>query len=309
MLRAASRQVAKNWISTWPQCNEPPDRILSIIQDKYGDKIKYICISCENHQDGSPHRHGFISFSERVKFKVDMFDIPNSIEGAGNYHGNYQSAKAPKEALRYVKKDGAYREIGHCPFKDLLTTAEKNELYLSSKLEELVESGEISLHQYPSLMKARNLYLMSKAASRKREKPRVEWLFGPTGSGKTRYAVEHAEEDYWISSDFVWFDGYVGQKTAILDDFRAGALKFEFLLRLLDWYPVFVQVKGGYAVWCPKLIFITAPARPEEVFVNHETGQTWDRIDQLLRRIDEIIEFPREATQPTQEWQEIPVSN
>lgn len=303
--RQLTRQKGKNWLVTWPQCNEAPDRIMNQIQDKFTEKIQYVCVATEYHQDGSPHRHAFIALKEPVKFEVDLFDIHNSIEGAPDYHGNYQVAKAPKDALKYVKKDGAFREIGQCPFKSLMSTAEKNEMYLTQCLEDLVDSGDVSLFKYAQLMKARNMYLISKAANQKREKPHVYWLYGPTGSGKTRFAVEKSGDSYWISNDCKWFDGYNGQECAILDDIRAGSYSFEFLLRLLDRYPVLVQIKGGFAVWTPKHIYITAPARPEEVFVNHETGQTWDKIDQLLRRIDEFIEFPRETTQPTQDWQEI----
>ena len=306
MSRQLVRSKGKNWLLTWPQCNEGPDKIISELQDKFTENVQYICVSAEVHVDGSPHRHGFVALKEAIKFTPVLFDIHNSIEGASDYHGNYQVAKAPKDALRYVQKDGVFREIGTCPFKSLMTTAEKNEMYLTKCLEDLVDSGDVSLFKYAQLMKARNAYMMSRAANQKRQKPTVYWLYGPTGSGKTRYAVEKGGESYWISNDCKWFDGYSGQTTAILDDIRAGSYTFEFLLRLLDRYPVLVQVKGGFAVWNPLVIYITAPARPEQVFINHETGETWDRIDQLLRRIDEILEFPREATQPTQEWQEIP---
>jgi hypothetical protein len=277
------------------------------LQDKLTPHVKYICVSAELHRDGQPHRHVFIQLDVPMVFNDStFFDIKNSTEGGPDYHGNYQAAKSPKEAYNYVRKDGEFIELGETTIKKKLSAREKNELILTQNLEDLVEDGTISIYSYRNLLISRNMFLMSRAACKERQKPTVRWLWGPTGSGKTRYAVEHADENYWISSDCQWFDGYNGQTTAILDDLRASTYKFEFLLRLLDRYPVFVQVKGGFAVWKPEVIFITAPVRPEQVFVNHETGETWDRIDQLLRRIDEILEFPREATQPTQDWQEIP---
>lgn len=277
------------------------------LQDKLTPHVQYICVAAELHKDGQPHRHVFIQLNESMIFNdCHFFDIQNSIEGAPPYHGNYQAAKSPKEAYNYVKKDGNFIEVGTTTIKQKMTIREKNELMLTQNLEELVMDGTISLYSYKNLLVARNMFLMNTASHKVRQVPNVYWLWGPTGSGKTRYAIEHAGEDYWISNDCQWFDGYNGQKTAILDDIRAGSYKFEFLLRLLDRYPVFVQIKGGFAVWKPETIFITAPAQPEQVFVNHETGETWDRIDQLVRRITEKIEFPREATQPTQDWQEIP---
>nr|WCR62206.1 MAG: replication associated protein [Circoviridae sp.] len=211
--------------------------------------------------------------------------------------------------MAYVKKDGEFIDIGECPYKEKMTTAEKNKLYLENNLEDLIEQGELSLFHYKQILVARNMYYMSKRANKERRPVRVIWLWGPTGSGKTRYAIEHAGDEYWISNHSEWFDGYWGQKTVILDDLRASTYKFAFLLRLLDRYPMMVQIKGGWEVWNPEVIYITAPERPEKVFINRETGETWDSIDQLVRRVHEFIEFPREATQPTQDWQEIPEGN
>jgi len=65
----------------------------------------------------------------------------------------------------------------------------------------------------------------------------VHWLAGPTGCGKTMMAFGNGE-DVWMSSVLPWFDGYVGQAEAILDDYRSGDIPFNRLLRLLDRYPL-----------------------------------------------------------------------
>lgn len=120
-----------------------------------------------------------------------------------------------------------------------------------------------------------------------RSAPYVEWLAGPTGCGKTRAAIEEAMAlgDFWTSSEtFNWFDGYTGQKTAIFDDFRAGVIKFHWLLRILDRYPLDTPVKGSFTFWNPERIIITCPRIPQEEFVNHETGAQYEDIEQLIRR-------------------------
>lgn len=122
--------------------------------------------------------------------------------------------------------------------------------------------------------------------------PRVTWLWGSTGSGKTRYAVEQAEsqgKDYWISgSGLKWFDGYYDQPIAIFDDFRKSHCTFHYLLRLLDRYKIIVEVKGGSVYFNPEQIFITAPQEPREMFKYVDMqGNTVEREDigQLMRRI------------------------
>ncbi len=307
--QARLRLRAKNYLLTWPRCNADLGFIMRVLQDKFAGKVKYICVCGELHREGDPHRHAFLALNEQVPADQNTFDIPNSIEGAPAYHGNYQGARSPRDALQYVKKDGNFIEIGECPVKEKMSMAEKNRMMLERNLEDLVDEGEISLYRYKQLLVARNQYYMSRRANKARLPPKVYWLWGPTGSGKTRYAVEQAGDEYWISNHSEWFDGYWGQKCVIIDDLRSGTYKFSFLLRLLDRYPMMVQIKGGWEVWHPEVIYITAPERPEKVFINRETGETWDSIDQLIRRIHEFIEFPREATQPTQDWQEIPEGN
>lgn len=121
-------------------------------------------------------------------------------------------------------------------------------------------------------------------------KPTVVWLHGETGVGKTRCAVQLGRQygQYWISNGSLrWFDGYTGEDVAIIDDFREGQCTFEFLLRLLDRYPIKVEFKGGFVDWIPTIIIITSSMSPTFMF----QSKLKDDVAQLLRRIDNIYEF------------------
>lgn len=91
------------------------------------------------------------------------------------------------------------------------------------------------------------------------DKPRTEdrkveviVYWGPTGTGKTRRAKYENPRDQrydlspQASGQVVWFDGYSGQPTILIDEFR-GQIPFQYLLRLIDPHPSleYVQVKGG----------------------------------------------------------------
>jgi len=55
---------------------------------------------------------------------------------------------------------------------------------------------------------------------------------------------EAGEEAYIKSSTTKWWDGYMGQKKVIIDEFR-GQIAIEHLLKWFDRYPCSVEEKGG----------------------------------------------------------------
>lgn len=116
-------------------------------------------------------------------------------------------------------------------------------------------------------------------------KPTVYWLFGETNAGKTRWAHENFP-DAWISGrNLKWWEGYDAHENVIIDDFREDFCSFHELLRILDRYEYRIEVKGSSRQLLAKNIIITSPFPPENSYHCNEN------IDQLLRRIDHILEF------------------
>lgn len=128
--------------------------------------------------------------------------------------------------------------------------------------------------------------------------PKVYWIWGPTGVGKTRSVFEFTKkygggaDQLWISAceGLKWFDGYDGQQVAVFDDFRAKHCSFPMLLRLLDRYPVSVPIKGAFVNWIPKYIFITCPYSPNDCFATRKQYKPED-LEQLHRRITKVSEI------------------
>lgn len=117
-------------------------------------------------------------------------------------------------------------------------------------------------------------------------KPYVEWIWGPTGAGKT-YAVVQKEKSLWFSGkNLRWWQGYSDQEATIFDDFRADFCTFHELLRIIDFTPYTVEVKGSSVELTAKRMYITSCFPPDKVY------ETREDIDQLLRRIDKITHMP-----------------
>ena len=61
---------------------------------------------------------------------------------------------------------------------------------------------------------------------------------GPSGTGKSRFVAARWPDAFWKAPESKWWDGYSGQETVVLDDFKDYAMPLVELQRLLDWYPV-----------------------------------------------------------------------
>jgi len=116
----------------------------------------------------------------------------------------------------------------------------------------------------------------------------VIWCWGPTGSGKSKWAFE-TYPNSWCGGNIVngfVFDGYNGEDTAILDDFRSCHMKFHEILRLFDRYQYRVRTIGGSTEFLARTLVVTTCYRPEEFYKEER-----EDIGQLIRRIDEVKYF------------------
>lgn len=106
------------------------------------------------------------------------------------------------------------------------------------------------------------------------------WLCGRTGTGKSHAANAiatqvYAGSTYWHPAyDRKWWDGYDGQRCVIIDDFRAGCLSIEEVLRLADEWPFAVSRRGRQPVpFMAEMVIITAPESWEAYFKEEDWPQ------------------------------------
>lgn len=132
-------------------------------------------------------------------------------------------------------------------------------------------------------------------------KREVVLYVGKPGIGKTTQARSGLDlgVDLWmlpVGKD-VWFDGYDGHETVLMDDF-VGQFALSQLLRLLHSYVEQVPVKGGFTWWNPKKIIITSNMHPSRWYdyakrTEHYKALCW-RITKVYENLEELSEFDKQ---------------
>lgn len=80
----------------------------------------------------------------------------------------------------------------------------------------------------------------------RRVRPELVVYIGRPGVGKTtRIMSSCKDDDTHFQNDSGWWDGYRGQKTIVLDDFR-GWIPLHLFLKLIDVVPLRLPIKGSF---------------------------------------------------------------
>lgn len=239
----------------------------------------YVIFGKEKGEGGTPHLQGYAELKKRTAFSV--------IKGLWDRMHIEPRRGSQLQAITYCKKDGDFFEYG-----EMKKQGSRSDIH---SIKEIVFSGGTMMdiveesNSYQAL-RAGQLLLSLRPFSKRDLPKKVFWYWGSTGSGKTRAAIELCVDDFWISGENLkWFDGYIGQKNVIIDDFRKDFCTFHYLLRLLDRYPLRVPIKGGFVEWQPENIYITSCFEPTDVY------KTREDIRQLTRRITIVKEFSIES--------------
>lgn len=240
--------------------------------------IKYLIFGYEVcRATNREHLQGFIFFENPRCFNGLKKQFPTA-----HWSPGYRT----KNALcreRYCKKDGNFYERGDPPSQGMRTDLEgcHELLKKGGDLKACFDSNfGITCKFYKAFEKYLNLSTLHR-----KEKPEIYWLWGDTGTGKTRSAVDHSES-YYIKDNTKWWDGYSHEEVVIFDDFD-GRIPIKDMLRYTDRYPVSGETKFGYTPINSACMYITSDISPTEMYANSP-----HLLCQLLRRLTSVRHLP-----------------
>lgn len=189
------------------------------------------------------------------------------------------SKGSPYDNFLYCSKDGDFHEWGTRPSGQ----GRRSDL---DNVKSIVKSGGSMVDIIEKSSNYQSLK-MGEFLFKYLEKPRpvepikVLWLYGASGTGKTKYVYDNFGTEVFRPVNEKWWEGYDGHKVVLLDDFRPEFCSFVRLLQLTDIYPFKVECKGGSRHVQYHTIIVTAPCDASTMW-EHETKEA---LVQLKRRI------------------------
>lgn len=232
---------------------------------------------------GTPHLQGYLSFKNARSW--------NGVRKLLKQKAHIEIAKGNDyQNFNYCTKENDYFEFGE-PKKQ----GKRNDI---NEIKELVKQGATKAEIWDVASNWQSYRMGEKGielrkSEKRRWKTEVFWYFGSTGKGKSRRAFETYPEAWCtgnIVNNFI-FDGYAGENVCILDDLRPNQIKFQELLRLFDRYPYRVRTLGGSTEFVARTIVVTTTKHP----IHFYEGRSDEDIQQLLRRITDVIDFDTEV--------------
>lgn len=239
---------------------------------------EYLIYGREKGEEGTPHLQGFIYFASQRTL--------NGLKKKLHPTAHFEPTRDIPASIVYCKKEGDFHEQGCMPSQGRRHDLEDIKRMFDEK-HDMLSVAQTNFEYFVQYHRAFERYqtLLQKPRNPEKSPPHVIWLYGPTGTGKSRWAYDKypGNMSRYPKPPGPWFDGYLQQEIVILDDFDPTHINFRNFLHLLDRYPHQVPVKGGFVQFNSDVIIITADRHPKEMYTNPR------EYSQLERRICQIV--------------------
>lgn len=273
-----SKNPLRNWVFTLNNPEAPLD------WEALKGSVRYLVYQKEKGKEkGTIHYQGYIEMHKSQRMAAMKKIIPGA-------HFEPRMAPTAQKAIAYCMKEDTRIEgpweHGEKPIQG--TRSDLNEI--KKKIDEGVPLKEIADQHFSTWTRTHKaLEKYEQMIKEDKENKTFAYLYvGNPGTGKSYAVKEMAGTDktkvYWKSPD-KWWDGYTGQETVVLDDFK-GTLTATQLQHILDENPTDLETKGGKVKWQTERVFITSNSHPRDWYSDPRV-----KLDSIMRRFNRITIF------------------
>lgn len=280
--------------------------------------IEYFCMADE--KGSCYHSHVFACFSSRVRFsKIKRhFQTAHieSVKGTISENIDYikKSGKWENDEKHGTKIEGTFEEYGNRPADSRGKRNDMTELYEMVKdglsNAEILARNQDYILQIDKIDKLRNMLLTEKYRGERRLDIEVTYVYGVTGSGKTRDIYdEYGDKNVYRVTDYQHpFDGYNHCEPVIMfDEFRS-SLPIAAMLLYLDIYPIELPARYANRYACYTKVFLVSNWPLEEQYQNNNDNDNNNKLDKedkkpdketwnaFLRRIKKVKVYQSDGT-------------
>jgi len=279
--------AAKGWCFT---LNNPTAADIEAFKELWTKvpEIDFVVFQLESGAAGTPHLQGYLHSKKRVRRTPLLALLPS--------HPHVEIARGTaKQNVAYCSKEEGRLDgpwiFGNCP-------SEGKGALMDHLWQAVLSDRPIydAIDEVPGLLNHQRAYTFAREVALRKKgnvfrNVTVEVLWGPPGVGKTSLPVlaHGGYEDIYIATKLLgstlWFDGYVGQKVLIMDDFPWVGLSYRALLRLLDGHPLDLPVKGGFVPALYTHVYITCNDPIQEWYPKQGDRRA------LERRVSRVLQF------------------
>ena len=264
----------------------------------------YFCMADEIGASGTYHTHVYLYSESPMRFETvkKRFPTAHIDKAAGSSRSNRDYIRKEGKWANTDKADtrveGSFKEFGTIP--DESEEKAPRMARLMKHIQEGLSNVEI-LQIDPSYgFKIREMdqlrqQLLNDKYIRENRKVTVHYIYGDSGTGKTRSIFEkHPATDICRITSYpprgnVLFDSYKGQPVLVFEEFHS-QISISDMLNFLDIYPVMLPARYYDRVACYTEVYITSNIPLEEQYPEIQKCklETWKA---FLRRIHTVTEF------------------